>query len=296
MSTNNGTPEVLLVSLSFSLCRQSKQSEEEAERSEDANNAHRGVCHNSYFYFREKIGNKTNDALAELKAYNNAWRSEHNRLTRPWDGDSRLLPAVLSAQYMNMLSVFKEGFPAVRQAFLDVHQDWKLTAAHRMGSLYDADDFPSYDQVAEAIGYDNSMIPLPSAAAFQTLSVISPEIAKEMEASTNAKVQKAFEEGRKQTWTDLFTPVEKIVSTLSKDKPRVFDSLITNLQDILALAPSFNLSGDAQMNEFIAQAKADLAVINPDDLRNDPAIRKSTCKKAEELLSKFGALGIRKFA
>ena len=296
MSTNNGSPEVLLVSLSFSLCRQSRQSEEEAQRSEDANNAHRGVCRNSFYYFQEKVGNKTNDALAELKAYNNAWRSEHKRLTRPWDGDSRLLPAVLSPQYMNMLSVFKEGYPAVRQAFLEVHPDWKTTAPHRMGALYDANDFPSLAEVAEDLGYDNSMIPLPSAAAFKMLSVITPEVAKEMEESTNSKIAKAFEDGRKQTWTDLITPVEKIVTTLSKDKARIFDSLITNLQDILNLSPAFNLTNDPAMTQFIEEAKANLATVNADDLRADPAIRASTCKKAEDILAKFGQLGVRKFS
>jgi len=50
------------------------------------------------------------------------------------------------------------------------------------------------------------------------------------------------------------------------------------------------------MNQFIAETKATLATINPDDLRNDPMVRASTCKKAEELLKKFGELGNRKFA
>lgn len=287
----------MLVSLSFTLCRQSRQSKPEAKRSEDANNAHRGVMKSSYFYFQEEVAGQTNDALAELKSYDNAWRAEHNRLTRPWDGaNTRLLPAVLIPQYMDMKSRYEQGFPAKLDEFYEVHPDWEVTAPGRMGALYSAADFPSLDECRQSIGYDTAMIPLPSGEAWRRLELMSPDFAATMEASTNERINRAVEEARKQTWKDLITPVEKIVSTLSKDKPRIFDSLIGNLNDILNLGPAFNLSGDQEMNQFIEETRATLATINPDDLRADPTIRAFTCRKAEDLLKKFGNLGARKFA
>ncbi|HXJ55413.1 MAG TPA: hypothetical protein VNU68_02000 [Verrucomicrobiae bacterium] len=297
-TTNNHTAtQALLVSLNFTLCRQSKQSKVEAKRSEDANNAHRGVCKSSYFYFQEEVGAVTNDALAELKSYMNAWRTAHNRLTRVWDSNNtRLLPATLVQAYLEMDSKWKEGFPAKLAEFFEVYPDWQITAPHRMGALYEASNFPSLEECRNDISYEVTMIPLPEAEQWKRISIISPDLAHTMEESTNSKIAKAVEEARKQTWVDLFTPVEKIVSTLSKDKPKIYDSLIGNLTDILNLAPAFNLSGDQGMNQFIAETKATLATINPDDLRNDPMVRASTCKKAEELLKKFGELGNRKFA
>ena len=299
MSNTNGPTQTqaLLVSLSFTLCRQSRQSKSEAKRVEDANHAQRGVSKVNLFYFQQKVGNETNDALAELKSYTNAWRSAHNRLTRPWDGNNiRLLPAVNLPPYMDMDSKFKEGFPAKLQEFCEVHPDWEITGPDRMGALYDAADFPSLDECRNDIGYDVHMLPLPEAAQWQRISMISPDLAQTMEASTNQRIAKAVEAARKQTWTDLFTPVEKIVATLSKDKPKFHDTLIGNLQDILNLAPAFNLSGDQEMNQFIAEAKATLATINPDDLRADPLLRASTCKKAQDMLDRFGMLGQRKFS
>jgi hypothetical protein len=297
--SNNGQAQTqaLLVSLSFTLCRQSRESKKEAKRSEDANNAHRGVCKTSVFYFKEIVGKQTNDALFDLRQYTNAWRSEHNRLTRPWDGNNvRLLPAALVAQYIDAKSKFEEGFPAVLQGFLEVYQDWFITAPHRMGELYDVADFPSFDEARNAISFDVHMLPLPEAEQWKKISIISPDLAQTMEATTNARIAKAVEAARKQTWVDLIEPVQHIVTTLSKDKGKIFDSLIGNLVNILDLAPAFNLSGDQQMSQFITEAKASLAVINPDDLRNDPEIRKTTCKKAEAILAKFGQLGNRKFA
>ena len=295
--TNNTQTQALLVSLSFTLCRQSRQSKREAHRSEDANQAHRGVCKSSYFYFQEEVAGSTNDALAELKSYTNAWRSEHNRLTRPWDGaNTRLLPAKLIPQYLDIKSRYEQGFPEKLTEFFEVQPDWALTAPMRMGALYSQEDFPSLQEVRDAIGYDTAMIPLPEAQQWQRISLISPDLAQTMETQTNARIAKAVAEARKQTWFDLFTPVEKIVTVLSSDKPRIFTSLIENLTDILNLGPAFNLSNDPEMARFIEYAKANLATVNADDLRSDPEVRKTTCRRAQELLSKFGALGSRKFA
>jgi hypothetical protein len=297
MSESNTTQtQALLVSLSFTLCRQSKQSKKEAKRVEDANQAHRGVSKVSLFYFQEEVAGKTNDALFELKSYMNAWRSEHNRLTRPWDGaNTRLLPAKLVPQYLDMKSKFEEGMPEKLEEVLGAHPDWEITAPSRMGTLYEASDFPSLTEVRESIGWDVAMLPLPAAEQWKRISIISPELAQSMETTTNERIAKAVEEARKQTWVDLITPVEKIVSTLSKDKPRIFDALIGNLSDILNLAPAFNLSNDADMIAFIAETKATLATVNADDLRADPEARKQTCRKAEALLARFGSFG-RKFS
>ncbi len=300
MSTTNNNhtqTQALLVSLSFTLCRQSRQSKKEAKRSEDANQAHRGVCKSSYFYFEEEVAGEKHDALSEIKSYQNEWRSAHNRLTRPWDGENvRVLPAALANEYMEMDSRYREGYPAVQQGFYEVHPDWQTTGPHRMGGLYDPTDFPGLDECRKSIGFEVRIIPLPDGEAWRRVNLLSPEFAATREAETNERIAKAVAESQKQTWIDLLKPVEHIVETLSKDKSRIFNSLIGNLTDILTLAPAFNMGGDVEMNQFIAEAKATLAVINPDDLRADIDVRKSTCKKAEELLAKFGQLGQRKFA
>ena len=100
-----------------------------------------------------------------------------------------------------------------------------------------------------------------------------------------------------QTWRDLMGHFQHITEVLSKDKARIFDSLLGNLTQMLDLMPAYsNLFNDAELVQCAQEAKATLSTINPDDLRADPDIRKSVCKKAEALLSKWGQLGARKFA
>jgi len=296
MSDPNTGTQALLVSLSFGLCRQSRQLPKEAAKVEENNNAQHGVVKVSSFYFQQTQGKETIDALSELKSHMNEWRKEHMRLTRPWDkGNTRLLPAMLIQQYLNMKSAFEESIPAKVQEFLEVYNDWAVTAPHRMGHLYRADDFPSLEQVREDISWDTAMIPLPTGEQWQRISLISPNLAADMERSTNEQIARAVEEARKQTWRDVIAPIQNIVEVLSKDKPRIFSSLIGNLNSMLELVPAFNLSGDTDLNQLASEARTTLAGIDPEDLRQDSEVRRQTLQNAQQILSRFAGLGARKF-
>lgn len=296
MSDSVGT-QALLVSLSFGLCRQSRQLPKEAQKVEETNQAQHGVVKVSSYYFQQVDGKQTIDALCDLKSCMGEWRKEHMRLTRPWDaGNTRLLPAVLIPQYLDMKSKFEGLMPSKVQEFLGVYDDWAVTAPHRMGRLYRADDFPSLDQVREDIAWNTAMIPLPTGEQWQRISLISPDLAADMERSTNEQIARAVEEARKQTWSDVLAPIQHIVETLSKDKPRIFSSLIGNLNSILELLPAFNLTGDADLNRLAAEAKETLSTIDPEALRADPELRRQTLQNAQQILTRFGSLGNRRFA
>ncbi len=295
-TTNNISQQALLVSLSFGLPRQSRQLPKEAKKIESDNHAQHGVAKVSIHYFQQEVAGKTNDALFNLKQHFNAWRSEHNRLTRPWDGAStRLLPAKLVPLYMDMKSKFEEATPAIIAEFVETYPDWQITAPQRMGSLYSQDDYPSLDDCRERIEYQVAMLPLPEAEQWRRINLIGPTLIATMETQTNARIAKAVEDATAQTFKDVLEPIQKIVDTLSKDKPRIFTSLIDNLTSVLALVPAFNLNNDADLNRLAEEAKADLAGINADDLREDIEVRKTVCRKAEALMQKFGAFS-RKFS
>ncbi len=295
-SVNIGS-QALLVSLSFGLCRQSRQRKREAEEVEERAHAQRGVVKLSSYYFQQANGKETFDALANIKSHMNAWRKEHGRLTRPWDqGNTRLLPARLAPNYLEMKRGFEEAMPEKVEEFMVVYADWAVTAPTRMGALFEASDFPSRDEVSEDISWNTAMIPLPTGEQFRAVQFINPNLIEEMERSTNEQITRAIQEAQASTWRDLIQPVQHIVEVLTSDKPRIFTSLIENLTSILALAPAFNLSGDAQMTAFVEQARATLATINPDDLRQDPELRRTTAATAQDLLSRFGALGMRRLA
>lgn len=291
----------LLVSLHFNKPRQQRQSKKEARAIEQRNHAARGTSRASYFYFQQEVLTDgkyvTNDALFEVNQFCDEWSAVHRFYAKvPWDGGVRLLPAALAVQYEAAMKEFEAKAPAIWQNFFDVYPDWLATAPERMGDLYIASDFPSLEECQQRLGYERTMVPIPAAEQWKKISIISPDLAAQQEIRTNEKCAEVYEAARKETWNQLFEPVEHIVNTLSKDKPRIFDSMIENLKKILSVAPAYNFGGsDHVMAQFIKEAKETLATMNPDDLRGDPELQKAFCQQSKAFLAKFGQLGARKF-
>lgn len=288
--------QTFLVTVSFGLPRQSRQLPKEAKEIEEHANAQEGVATASMWYFRQRVGKELIDALSSLKSYNNNWSKEHKRLARiPWAGTTRLLPAALAQPYFTMRSLMEEGAPAKRQEFLEVWEDWYNTGPTRMGTLFKADDFPSRDECIERIIWETTVMPLPDEEGWQRMALINPEHIQQEAARTNAAVTRAREEGRRETWADIIEHLNHIVTTLTKDRPRIYETLLGNLNGILDLVPAYNaLFNDADMVRCAAQAKEALGSITADDLRQDPEVRARTVTAARDLLSQFGEMGRRR--
>lgn len=286
--TNIDTTQAMLVGLSFTLPRQSVQLSQEARDVEAGAKAATGTVKASLFYFQKADGAKIVDALADLKSYQNAWRSQHNRLTRVWDGNNiRLLPAALIVEYMEMTAKNEAGLPKFVDAFLDDYRQWSESAPERMGSLYPKANFPSASEVMKAIGHSLAYLPLPAAEQFKRIATISPDLAKTMAETTDEKVKAAVAEAQAQTWRDVMEPIKHVVDTLGKEKPKIYESLIGNVLSICDLVPAFNLEKDPNLAALAEKAKAALSEVSAEDLRKSDEKRQEALKAAKELVAEF---------
>jgi len=290
MSDQTNTTQALLVSLSFRLPRQSILLKKEAHDIEQAAKAQSGTVKATLSYFQKAItSSKTEDALAGIKSYQNAWRAEHNRLTRVWDGNNtRLLPATLISQYMEMTEKFKAGFPKEVAEFLAAYPEWAASAPERMGDLYAKANFPSLKEVTNSISHDLSYIPLPAGDAFKRIAVISHDTALIMEQVTNEKVQSAIKDAQAQTWKDIMEPIRHLVTTLNKDKTKIYDSLIGNITSVVDLIPQFNaMFHDEELAQLAASAKENLSTIDLNEVKKDPKAKAAAIEKAQQVLDAF---------
>ena len=89
--------------------------------------------------------------------------------------------------------------------------------------------------------------------------------------------------------------VERVSERLREDdngKPLVFrDSMISNIRDLVDLAPRLNIFGDDELARLCEQVKDRIASVEPDALRPsksfDPAARARVKRDADELMEKF---------
>lgn len=295
-NTNIGT-QALLASLSFGLPRQSRQLKKEVRKLEEDTNAQPGVIKGTLCYFQQMNGKITNDALADLKSHFGFWKKEHDRLTLPWMGSTRLLAAAIAPHYFDMRSKMEEIAPVKLQEFLEVYDDWYITAPSRMGALYSQADYPTKEECRERISWETTLMPLPESAQWQRIALINPQHAAAEAARMDEAMARARAEARLDTWRSLIGHFEHITQVLSKDKAKIYDTLLGNLTQMLDLIPAYGpLFEDEALTRCAAETKATLATVNSDDLRNDPQVRATTLRNAQELLARFGSMGARKFA
>lgn len=287
------TPTTMLVGISFGMPRQSRELKAASSQIETQNNAATGTVRTSGFYFKQTVAGKEVDGLATLRKFQTAWKAALENYARyPFSGGMKLLPAALVEKFLAANQKFKDDQAKVWLDWVDDEYPlWKASAPERMGSFYDETDFPTQQDCMNRFKCEVTATAMTEAEQIKRTAMISPNMATLMETT----FKQGFDQAQEAAFKDLLEPIESIVSTLSKDKGKIHNSMIGNLIKIIDLIPALNLANDPKMAEAAAAAKEGLANINPDDLRKSAEVRASTLATAKSIVATFTPFA-RKFA
>lgn len=280
----------MLVGMSFGMPRQSRQLTAIAGEIENNANAETGTVKASIHYFKRREGRREVDGLATLKAFQGAWKSELAHYARyPFAAGMKLLPAGLVEQFMAVNEKYKAQETEVWNSWLtDEYPQWLASAPQRMGSLYDPEDFPSAEDCQKRFICDVTVVPLAAAEQWQRISIISPNLAATMQKNQDEAMQKAMQQAHAKLWADVLTPIQTMVTQLSKEKGKIYDSLVGNIISVIDLIPSYNeLHQDANLTALAAEVKAQLSAIKPEDLRTDNEVKASALANAKAIVENF---------
>lgn len=221
-------------------------------------------------------------------------RAAHRLLTLPWEDDGTRVLA--NVGYINYTSVMKDcrlkAEGAIKE-FLSDLQPAVNEAKVRLGDMFNADDYPSADDLKSKFGFDVEIKPMPEGKDFR--AKLSDDAVKDIVKDIERRSDQRLETAMK----DVFSRVQEMVSrmserlrefTPSKDGKKasgiIRDSLVYNINELADLMPALNVTGDPRIDELAKQLKADLVEHSPEILRADPKVRQDTMKKADQILKK----------
>jgi hypothetical protein len=277
----------MLVGISMSMPRQSRQLTAIAGEIENNANAQHGTVRASINYFKQgKL-----DGLKTLKVFQGAWKSGIDHYARyPFAAGMKLLPAALVEQAVAVNEEFRAREAGVREAWLrDEYPGWLASAPERMGSLYDPADFPSAEDCMNRFRCEVVVVPLAESEQWQRIAVISPDLAASMASQQNETTERVTREAHARLWQDVMAPIQNIVDQLSKDKGKVYDSLIGNVISVIDLVPAYNdIHKDQNLTAAATAIKAELCKINPEDLRKSAEAKADALKKAQGIIQEYG--------
>lgn len=224
------------------------------------------------------------ESLEAITKIATAGRTFHYKLTLPWgDNGERLLPATLFEEYTDSFRGYRSEFNARVREFVRDYPLMREDAIKRLGSMYDAMDYPATDTILLRFEMTVQFLPLPIASDFRVN--LNAEYVESIQRDiTNAMTTRQVE-AMKHCWGRLKETVTHIHERLADQDKTFRDTLINNARELLALLPALNISGDAQLTA--AAAEVEQMLVDPGRLRDDVVLRSATAKKAEEILAKF---------
>jgi hypothetical protein len=229
-----------------------------------------------------------------LGAYNSwARRTQEyvKKMTLPFDGGGRLLPAELYFDFVTEIGKLKtEGDR--RKTTLAAEYDAEVAKeAMRLGAMYRPDDYPTKGEFISKFSWSCDFLPLPSASNFSKLvSNLGEDIAKELEKETEKGLQQSLGNAQKALCRKVQKIVAKLGEVASSDSPKIYQSLLDSVDEMITVLPKQNILKDPAVADMFKEIEQRFKGLSKKELKEDAAVRAKAKKDVADVLGKLGSL------
>jgi hypothetical protein len=229
------------------------------------------------------------EALDAIKKLISEARQYHYENTCPWtDEGARILPSTKYLEYVDKMRRISGKMDDAVAAFMDRFDDYVETQRTRLNGMFNAEDYPPKATVRKKFTFKSTFLPFPDAADFR-VDIADEEMA-ELRVQMEKRVNEATEAARRDLWKRLAAPLKTMAERLSQPDPRIFDTVVSNVQDIVDLIPALNITDDPDLERIRTMVQeARLTNVSADTLRKSPNTRRETAAKANDILATMAA-------
>lgn len=182
--------------------------------------------------------------------------------------------------------------PTMVETFIDEYQTKALEAESRLGSLFNAEDYPSTDKVRAAFSIGHRYMEFSTPGRLRQLNrALFEREANKMQASI-ANATEEIQAIMRANMADLVDHMlDRLAPTEAGEKPKIFrDSMIGNIRDFLATFQSRNIVDDQELAGIVARAGQILDGISPAVLRERRDVREEISGKFREVKASLDAM------
>ena len=219
-------------------------------------------------------------------------RALHYAYTKPWaDEGPRILPNALFSKFSTEFRELKREFAAEVDEFCLNYTKFVEERKAALNGLYDPKDYPAESEVRGKFNLDITVLPFPDADDWR--ADLDDETMADIRAEIEAATVKAVDVANADTVKRIVEIVGNMATRLGEygtqvpGKKRTFfsDTLVSNVRDLAALLPAFNLNDDPKLTEITDRINRELCVEEPDTLRDNKNVRASVKQSADEILA-----------
>ena len=217
----------------------------------------------------------TKEAVKEINTLATRARQLHYFLTMPWDKHGyRLLPIALYNRYKAGMDNLIEQRLDARNRMLSEYKTHIRRARKYLGKMFKKDQYPPVEEVRERIAMSYQFFPVPDSSHF-IASLVDLTEAQHIRASIQAQIEERTKEAITEMFQRLADAAERVSDRLElvpdssgKVKGKIFqDSIVETTTGLLEVLPNLNITSDPLLDDLVAQARASLEGVRPNQLR-----------------------------
>lgn len=240
------------------------------------------------------------EALENIIKHAAGMRTWWNQVSAPWfDNGMRVYNVAGHMDIMSAYGDMARHRDGLVQQFLAEYPELREKARFDLNDLFDEQEYPMPGDVARRFTCTFEVMPLPDTADFRVIEGLTDEMAAQLQADAEAKVQARVAEASATTVRRVMEAVRTLADRLTEytrrednDEKRAFyDSWVGNVQEMAALLPQLNLTNDPAIAQLAADIKAAFpAEIAPSFYKDNYEARKDAAAKAADITSKLASL------
>lgn len=228
----------------------------------------------------------------DIADYAAGCRLWHNTRTLPWaDKGARLLATSLFMDYKAEANIRRATFDKMVDNFMVQYPSLVQTANNYLGTLFDAEDYPSPDKVREKFGFRLVFSPVPESSDFrlQVAEQDLNDLRQQYEESFNDRIADAMREPWDRLHKLLTGMSEKLTDAEGDDesKKRYHDTLITNAQSLCSMLTHLNITKDPQLEQARRDLEITMLGADIDAIKESPEVRKGMKNKLDAILKQY---------
>lgn len=222
--------------------------------------------------------------LKPIQRIANKLRSHHNKLTIPYTYEGvGILTKDIYFEYTAMVRNHKDLFGQEVDNFITQYPVYVANRQSQLGDLFNADDYPTQDNMRKRFGISTSFAPVPSENHFDN----------DFTDDANQEIRDAFMADFKDTTHEAIDALYGRVRTVLQhmhdkllDPETIFrNSTVDNMLGMMELLPKLNIFDDERLTAVHERMTEQLGTLSSEDLRIDMGLRRQTVSDTFDLLN-----------
>jgi hypothetical protein len=222
-----------------------------------------------------------------IQKYTGNARTFHYHATMPWsDSGLRLLTTAMFFDYQREITAMEQEFNTLVEQFITNYDKLVIQAQMKLGTLFNADDYPPVEMIREKFKFSVKFAPVPEVGDWRVN--VGQEAEAILKESYANYYQSNLESAYADVWERTHEALARMSEKLSGDKKQIFrDTLVSNVMDMVDLLEKFNVTSDPKMRAAKHKLESVMLGITPDALREDDHLRLDVKGKVDSLIKEL---------